>query len=321
MSTNVKRMKLWILSIVLGLLFLVLCGFGYLYYQVKSISLTDIKGRLQAVETVNVSVSKKVKAQDALDIMALLMNSGFSLKEIYWLQGSSLDNVSIKEKQRMRDLLLEKLTQEEREVLQAILTQYGKSLSILDPNDPIQADGVQDKKERESPILESEKKIEVETAKPDTDPSESATAPVKPDPDSVIDQPEPSINPITQDQQAKREQVKKSYNAKLAALQANCVTRSNELLAELVSAIQQKQASGEKVSASLLQNTFLPKIVESEGHCDQKLVNLIKNAKKEYVATGLDLKELNGWQAQYNAAKEEARSNALSQLIDILSRS
>ncbi|WP_162255006.1 hypothetical protein [Paenibacillus sp. Soil522] len=302
-----------------------------MYYQVKSISLEDIKDRQvsSAVEQVtdstekeapkalegavgkaNEFTNKEIETQDALDVAAILLNSGLSFKEIYWLQGSASEDISIEEKQRIREVLLEKLSKEEIEALRSITTQYGKGLIILDPNYPIEAVGVKDEKERLR-ILNEAKEKQVNTDQSIDQLDQTVAEPNTSDSKS-------SLKPLTEEQKVVKEQIQKTYNSKLGALKADCVSKSTILLSELVSDIKHRQANGEKVSIDLLQNTYLPRIVSSEGHCDREFSDMLESAKERYKAEGLNINELDAWQSEYNEAKEQTQSKAILQISNLL---
>ncbi|CAM4323078.1 hypothetical protein L1N85_15210 [Paenibacillus alkaliterrae] len=341
MLTRVKRMRPWLkwtLGTVLGLFILGICGIGYLFYQVKSISLEDIKERQSAnaivdaedsdetevpkaldgaVGKANEFANKPIETQDALDVAAILLNSGLSFKEIYWLQGSASDDLPTEEKQRIRDLLLEKLSAEEIEALRSITTQYGKGLLILDPNYPIEAVGVKDEAER-ARIIEQANAKQPETNKPEVESEQTTVKPVPIEPE-IESETETATKPISEEQQAVKEGIQADYNSQLSALQSSCVAKSNALASQLVSDVKGKQANGEEISIDLLQNTYLPKIAASEAQCDNQFSFTLANAKLEYETAGLDSAELNEWQSTYNSAKAIAKSNALSQLSAALS--
>lgn len=52
------------------------------------------------VDKANEFASKPIQSQDALDAAAILLKSGLSLKEVYYLTGQASDNLSNDEKQK-----------------------------------------------------------------------------------------------------------------------------------------------------------------------------------------------------------------------------
>ena len=107
-----------------------------------------------AVGKADALADKPIQSDDALDAAAILLQSGLSLREMYYLMGRSTETLSTEEKQHIRDLLLAKLDPEEIEALRAITSGYGKHLVILDPDYPIEAVGVKDDAERDRIIYE-----------------------------------------------------------------------------------------------------------------------------------------------------------------------
>lgn len=347
MLASIKRMRPWLkwtLGTVLGLIFLGLCGVGYLYYQIKSISLSDIKERQAineskdagvaneaevpkaldgAVGKANEFANKPIETQDALDVAAILLNSGLSFKEIYWLQGSASNDISTEEKQRIRDLLLKKLTDEEIAALRSITTEYGKGLLILDPNYPIEAVGVEDEAER-AKIIEAANTKKMNTAKSDSGTEQTVAKPIPTEPvknDNPETAPKTETKPLSEEQQAVKENIQADYQAKLSALQSSCMAKSNSLLSEMIGDVNAKLASGAEISVDSLQSTYLPKISESESQCDNQFSSTLASAKQEYKAAGLNPAELDEWQISYNSAKSQAKANALSQLSAALKSS
>ncbi|HEY0828443.1 MAG TPA: hypothetical protein VGE40_10140 [Bacilli bacterium] len=334
-----KTWMRWALWGSAGFLVLLLTCAGFIYYQMKSINLVDIQARHRfqvgemalpdektqkpahippvlnrPLDTANSYATKPIKAQDALDAASILLNSGLSLKEVYYLTGQATDKLSVKEKQNIRDLLLSKLTAEEIAALRSITSEYGKNLIILDPGYPIELVGVYDEKERSKikEELAQRDKSEAFHGKPNSsflpassmDTGSNINASPAKDP---IDS-DPGSMPIeTADQTARKAQINQKYTTRITALQASCEARVNRLAAGIAAGIKQAQANKEEISMETLQNTYLHQILSAEEHCDQQFQSIWVAAQKEYLSAGLDTAELGGWQAQYNAAKEQAR--------------
>ncbi|WP_026297498.1 hypothetical protein [Paenibacillus daejeonensis] len=203
---RVWKITLWTTGIM-GLL--VVTAAGLLYWKLTSMDLGDIRERhvLQAdpgtegqegsegaegseaggggalppslssaVSKADTLADKPIQSDDALDAAAILLQSGLSFREMYYLLGKSTDTLSTEEKQHIRDLLLAKLKREEIESLRAITSGYGKNLVILDPNYPIEAVGVKDDAERDRIIYEHRKKAKAAAEQSGDSPQPTAAA-------------------------------------------------------------------------------------------------------------------------------------------------
>ncbi|WP_438434470.1 hypothetical protein [Gorillibacterium sp. sgz500922] len=174
-----RRVLRWAGGALLLLLLLVGGTGGYLWYRIHHVDLADIQARHPiAAEPGVVSPSpaggeeagggpalpgklaapaakaedlagKPIKSQDAIDFAAILVKAGLSFKEIQYLTDQSSGDLTVTEKQHIRDLLLDKLSAEEIATLQAITRPYGKNLVILDKSYPIELVGVYDPAERQ----------------------------------------------------------------------------------------------------------------------------------------------------------------------------
>lgn len=347
-----KRMKpwaRWTIGLLGSFLILVLCVALFLYYQIKSIDLEDIQERIQARETggsapvenkelpsilenslekANSMASKSVKTQDALDVAAILLNSGLSLKEVYYLIGQSTDKLSNEEKQKIRDLLLSKLTKEEILALRSITTEYGKGLVILDPNYPIELVGVYDETERARIQGELEKKkqsAEAKQAAASPLPTSQLTTPITSARSETVQtsQSVPSTNaasvPAPSIPTAKGVELQASYKAKLNTIQASCSakvdTLSKELLAKLKSTSSESAATLQE-----LQATFLPEVIKAEKECDNAFNQAMSDATSEYTNSGLGLEDINSWRQAYTNFKQQARVKAIEELSSAIGK-
>lgn len=317
--------KKWVL--ILGsILFLLLSGTGYLYYQIASIDLKDIQKRVEernkqandnqtndtndskvlpgvlsgTVDKATSLASKPIDTQDALDVAAILLKSGLSMKEMYYLTGKSTDKLSNEDKQKIRDLLLAKLTEEDITALRAITKDYGKNLVILDPTYPIELVGVYDEAERAKIKQELAK-----NAKPTGTP-QPTSLPVNAALPSASPMQSTSPSPVLNTNKELHTQIE----SKLLGIQSSCTAKVNSLLSEIL------QSMGNNATLETLQNTYFPKIADAEAQCDIQFNQLMAEA----AGSVLPESDINTWRRQYETAKELSRSQAISQLIVALKK-
>ncbi|CAM3456107.1 hypothetical protein PALU110988_23780 [Paenibacillus lupini] len=167
-KTKKKKLKPWMKWVIGTASFFVILALiftGIAYYYIKSIDIEDIASRhsSETADSGEKPVTKlpaiiekpvekasqliggqKIDSADALDVVAILMNSGLSLKQISYLQGNATTDLSIEEKTKIRELLLSKLSEEEIQLLKSITTEYGIALNILNPDFPIEWVGERD---------------------------------------------------------------------------------------------------------------------------------------------------------------------------------
>ncbi|WP_127579945.1 hypothetical protein [Paenibacillus koleovorans] len=335
-----KRWVRWTLSAVFAILVTIGAVVGYFYYQIKSIELADIQARIEArhnggtapstdkqlpsimdntIDKANQFASKSVNTQDALDVAAILLNSGLSLKEVYYLIGQSTEKLSTAEKQKIRDLLLAKLTVEEIQALRSITTEYGKGLIILDRNYPIELVGVYDEVERAKVMkeLEQRKVAANEAYQTPTSSIPVATPSPTPSPSSTA---KPTSTPSETPPGTTGAELKSTYAMKLTNIQTTCTSQVNRLTQEIINKLSQPAASGQTYSLQELQNTFLPQVIEAEQQCDQSFNQLMTEAEHAYSKAGLGLEDVAGWRTQYTTAKNQVRQEALGNLISALKK-
>ncbi|GIO12261.1 hypothetical protein J19TS2_18160 [Cohnella xylanilytica] len=332
---RMKPWKKWAISIAVILLILILAISCYFYYRVKTVDLDAIIAKHKkdpeqsvaaevpsktavpnlldkSLEKAGSLTDKPINTDDALDVAAILMSSGLSMKEISYLTGKSTENLTNEEKQKIRDLLLEKLTSKEIEALRSITSQYGKYLVIVDPNYPIELVGVYDEEERAKIIKElEEKRIASQPSGTKTPPPTPATSP---SPSTPIQTPEPSA---TSDQAEAKQKIDAKYDMKFATLQTNCQSEVVALTDKVIDYIRQMKAEGKEVTISDLQENFLTDIASAEAKCDQQFDAILKNVQQEYKAAGLDTTGLNAYKDRYQQSKNKARSSALSKIIAV----
>lgn len=333
---NLKR---WIIYINISILVLILFAGCYIYFSLRNISLVDIEQRIEqrkqnpvssqeknelpgilnnSIDKAESLTTKNIDPQDALDVAAILLKSGLSMKEMYYLTGKSTDKLSNDEKQKIRDLLLKKLTPEEIKALRAITYDYGKTLVILDPEYPIELVGVYDEAEQTRIRKELEAKKESQTTAANASPNTSADASTE---DSFSTPPSSTTLPIPNGAPSSEQTaLRTTYQGKLDALQAGCTNKVSSLASELSAEIKAGQSSNEGISIASLQSKFLPKIEAAEKDCDSQFTALMNDASKSYQEKEMPLQDIENWKSQYEAAKRSAQSEALNSLMAIISK-
>lgn len=343
MLQRIKRMKRW-KKIVLGstgaLLVIFAAVAGYLYYQLNQIDLADIERRIEqrgqgqqdeekqevpgflqgSIDTASSIAGKPIDGQDALDVAAILMKSGLGVKEIYYLLGKSTDKLSNEEKQKIRDILLGKLTDDEIKALRAITTAYGKTLVILDKNYPIELVGVYDEAERaeiQKGLIEK-RSASAEQTQPNVSPTSSSPAPSP----VVTLMPESSPAPSapTEDSGVKAKELRDSYQSQLSTLKQGCTNQVSSIVSEITTDMNANQSDGKGLSLSTLQSKYLPKVESAETSCDSQFQQLIEDAQSEYTLKNLPLNDIAIWKSEYEKAKQEARAQAMNMLMSSLSQ-
>jgi hypothetical protein len=333
-----KRRRLWwkiTYGAVVVILVIIMVTTGVVYWQIQSITLEDIQSRhnpaeaqadheaedkdvaipsilSQPIKEANGFANKPIKTQDALDAAAILLQSGLSLQEIYYLTGQTKDNLSTEEKQRIRDLLLAKLTSEEIKSLRSITSQYGKHLIILDPNYPIELVGVYDEEER----ARIRKQLESKQTKP-------FVSPVKNDPGQrQLAQPklEADEEPSDSADQHKLADIQSNYEQRLLALQSSCKQTAESLLNQAIAELRNAASSPDKQVNN--QELLLSKISSEEERCDSRFASIINQATDEFIRGGLDGGWLvREWEQKYEKAKTDTRLAALNVLSKQLKKS
>ncbi|RXZ83399.1 hypothetical protein EBB07_06180 [Paenibacillaceae bacterium] len=367
-----KAWKITLLSVGTLLLLVVIASALFLW-KIRSIDLEDIQNRrlVQAEQTGNESekgqaslpsslegavdkasdlAGKSVNAEDAMDVASILLNSGLSFREMYYLLGQSTETLSTEEKQRIRDLLLKKLTTEEIKALRSITKDYGKYLVIVDPDYPIEAVGVEDKAERQRILQEvADRKAAEGTVQSDgAGGKETATSGTggkesKPDVQQTgntgttgqgAKQPQQPQKPVQKDttvqsgketdsdkakqkkeQQElarKEKQLNEKYTAELEKVKTGCVNRANELLSSLLSNVGNDDGEGALGSSD---PKLFNEISAAEASCDQQYADLKARAEAEFKSQKLTFKAASAWEREYNSTKEEIRGQAMSQIM------
>lgn len=343
MLQRIKRMKRW-KKIMLGstgsLLVIFAAVAGYLYYQLNQIDLADIERRIEqrgqdqqeeetqevpgilkgSIDTASSIAGKPIDGQDALDAAAILMKSGLGIKEIYFLLGKSTDKLSNDEKQKIRDILLAKLNEDEIKALRTITTEYGKTLVILDKNYPIELVGVYDEAERAKIQKELNEKRKGSVEQPQPNVSSTLNSPAPSPVTSMM--PESSQTPSvpTEDSGAKAQKLRDAYQSKLNTLKQGCTNQVNSIVSEIATDINASQSEGKSLSLSILQSKYLTKVESAESSCDSQFQKLVADARSEYALKELPLNDIAIWNNDYEKAKQEARAQAMSILMSSLSQ-
>jgi hypothetical protein len=323
-----KGWKVTFISFGTLLLLLVLTA-AFLYWKIRSIDLADIQARhvtavvenggtenpdpaaaeepvvpkalTGAVDKAEQLTDKPVKSQDALDVAAILLNSGLSFKEMMELMGKSTETLSTKEKQRIRDMLLQKLKPEEIKALRAITTDYGKGLVILNPDYPIELVGVKDKQQRERIMKELQRKegsADLEKA--------GASGELQAEPAKQTAEPD-----IPEQTSAELLQVKRKYEGELAKIKAVCSRNATAMTEKVVQGIEQTKKNKGSMSG-LSQEELLQTIMNTEQNCESSFQKVLDDAKQEFKQKDLPYTAvLQTWRDEYEATKEKIRSTAL----------
>ncbi|WP_175471938.1 hypothetical protein [Paenibacillus naphthalenovorans] len=310
-----------LLAIALGFMIYI----SYMYWMIRSTTIEDIvqrqhvqedNGKLKepestspilgnTLEKANEFANKPISKQDAMDAAAILLNSGLSMRDIYFLLGQATDKLNNEEKQHIRDLLLQKLSQQEIDALKAITGKYGKNLIILDPNYPIELVGVYDEEERKKikKELEARKKQQSSTEEP---PTQSTSAPPEAAPSA------PSANQRDPKSGITAE-IENKYRAELEKLKNTCQAEANGIVNEISAAMgDQEQLDNDALQT--IKDKYFKKIADAEKRCSGQVDRIIQNAKQELRDAGLNDTGPNAWKQEYESLKSQAQSKALSRL-------
>lgn len=336
------RWSIWIFSSLFALLIVAIVFF---YYQIHLIHIDDVLKRhvsvskdvvgeqvmglddsskansaalssllTSPVDKANEFASKPINTQDALDVAAILLKSGLSMKEVYYLTGQANENLSNEEKLKIRELLLSKLSKVEIEALRAITTPYGKELKILDPNYPIELIGVYDPEERKKILKElQDKKQQIQQTQQQNNKQEvtangegSVSVTQDQSSPSGTSQTGPVSTPIASKNPTTDPALVATYETKLDSLKANCQGDINRLVSGVVSAKKENK----ELTAADLQSMFMKKFVDAESRCDSGFNGIVSDASKDGVSTSV----IDGWRQSYRSMKQAGQSSAIGQI-------
>ncbi|TCM92799.1 hypothetical protein EV294_108188 [Paenibacillus sp. BK033] len=327
-----KKLKPWMKWVIGTASFFVVVGLifiGVAYYYIKSIDIKDIASRhssdvadstgevmsepkkLPAIIEKPVEKASqliggdKIDSADALDVAAILLNSGLSLKQISYLQGNATTDLPVEEKQKIRDLLLTKLSDEEIALLKSITKQYGIGLNILNPDYPIEWVGERDpQKMKEN--NEAWKKMQQHSSGSTKTAGTGAQSDNKPTESSKPTEPEKTPTPeLTTDLKQVKQSIDSKTESQLASLSGTCKAKSNAILQQIV-------GSADGVTVEDLQNKYLGKVMEAEGSCDAQFQGIVSQAASSYADAGIDSGAMPDWNAKYEASKQSVRASAIS---------
>jgi hypothetical protein len=274
-------------------------------------------------------VGQDIDGQDALDVAAILLNSGLSLKDIRYLQGNASYNLTTEEKQHIRDLLLEKLTPEEIELLRSITSKYGKYLVILNPDYPIEWVGERDpekikENERKWAEMKKEKAAEGSSStgtkmqgKDDNASAGSTTvSDTKDTSNNTSAKPETSSSDsattqLDEQKATKKKEIDAKYEQKFAGLKSTCTAKSNALLQSITAELN----ADPDISLSQLQAKFLGQLADAESTCDSQFSQLQSQAQADYKAAGIPVSSMPNWKAEYDKAKAAARASGIATIV------
>jgi hypothetical protein len=335
-STPPRRQKNWIkwtlFSIATVLILLFSYG-GYVYYQIASIDIEDIEQRVEqheqgvepsetpeplpgivekTVDIANGFASKPIDSQDALDVASILLNSGLSFKDVYYLMGKSTEQLSNEEKQEIRDKLLAKLTPEEIKALRAITQEYGKGLVILDPNYPIELVGVYDEAERQRIKKELEEKKGKQATAASASPLASAAPVRQAGGQPVSSSPAPTPAQASSSNSEGKRSIEAKYEGQLSQLQASCSAEASGLASQIAAKLKSDKQAGKSLSVAELESQYMQQIVQAEGRCNSQFNSIVGQAKQELNNAGFATDVIAGWSQRYEAAKESVRSKAIA---------
>lgn len=328
------KARKYMLLFFAGLILLVGIMVLLLYRDIRSITIEDIQSRQQlsqgedgeavkgtlpskrlpallhgAVDQAVKLAGEDIDSSDAADATAILLNSKLSFKEMRTLLNMSDQELDNEEKTRIRELLLEKLTVEEIEALRSITVKYGKHLSILDPDYPIEAVGVEDEEERQR-ILENARK---EAAGSDSIEPESSTSQEETSTDSLTSNrpgasPEPSVSPEIESPEGV--ELIEKYEGQLEKVKVQCSSEAEKLIGEGAASWDQEDA---QISSSD-RAAWLSAISAAEQKCDQQFQGLLASAEEEFKQNQVGFEVGRLWEQQYEQAKSEMRDKALKQM-------
>lgn len=328
---KLKRWHKWIIGIVASIIIIGLALVGTIYFYLKSINLDDIALRHsddvsetaegtpdtpieipkiieKPVEKASELVGgKDINSQDAIDVAAILLNSGLSLKQIAYLQGNATYDLSTEEKQKIRDLLLSKLSAEEIEMLRKITSKYGKNLNILNPDYPIEFVGETDP-EKIKKNAEEWKKLQqnggnqssTEAPTPDGKDTEGSVSTPSPTPETALNA----------EQKQAKQKIDEKVEAELKSLYSICKANSSSILQKIVAEVK----SDDDISATDLQSQFLDKIIAAEATCDTKFEKIKSQADSDYTKAGLQTSQQPDWSSTYEGTKKQVRADAITSI-------
>ncbi|MFS0725649.1 hypothetical protein [Paenibacillus sp. 1P07SE] len=307
-----------------------------------------------AVSKADTLADKPIQSDDALGAAAILLQSGLSFREMYYLMGKSTDTLSTEEKQNIRDMLLAKLRPEEIEALRAITSEYGKNLVILDPDYPIEAVGVKDDAERDRIIYEY-RQAQKQANQPAQGSSQPPGASAGQGPDSSPVEPADKPSPTSQSAEASEPPAPAADGASAGASSAPEPSGQSADAASVRQTPEQRQAAGkpnaeqltasyhkqlqtlkascvaeaEQMLGSILslldqadgvsmtgaaEQDMMEQVSEAEQRCDREYERLIAQAESEFAKAKLSFAAGKKWDQEYEQTKATIRERATSRI-------
>ncbi|RJE83625.1 hypothetical protein D3P07_25080 [Paenibacillus sp. 1011MAR3C5] len=124
----------------------------------------------------------------------------------------------------------------------------------------------------------------------------------------------PTTTPPTDNKDKKKKEIDAATTTGMEKLRASCTATSNNLVNQIVKQLK----ADEDATAESIQGDFLTDIMAAEAKCDVQFNALIGQAKAQYEAAGLDEQSLPDWGSEYESAKSQARSSALTAIASAM---
>lgn len=121
-------------------------------------------------------------------------------------------------------------------------------------------------------------------------------------------------NSEAEDKEQRKRAIDAAITADMEKLRSACSATSGNLVKQIVRELK----SGGDDSLQKIQDQYLADIVAAEADCDARFAGLVGEAQKQYAAAGLNAQSLPDWSAEYESAKEQARSNALAEIASAM---
>lgn len=124
----------------------------------------------------------------------------------------------------------------------------------------------------------------------------------------------PNTEAASEEEKAKKKQeIDASMTAEMEQLRNYCKSNSNSLANKIVDEIGKSEDA-----IKVIQEQFLSQVVAAESDCDAQFNKLVDSAKSKYEEADLTDQSLPDWSTQYEAAKEQARLDALGKIANAL---
>lgn len=124
----------------------------------------------------------------------------------------------------------------------------------------------------------------------------------------------PASTPSPADLEERKQAIDQSVTASMESLRAACKAKSSGLVAQIKAEI----AADPDAAVDTLQKEFLGQVIAAEADCDSQFAELVGQAKAQYKAAGIAESGLPDWSAEYDNAKADARSAALTEIASAI---